>query len=176
MKSLNKVIACMKELGKTPRVQSFEDRLVIQKTVCLLELMGFDIGYRFSLYVRGPYSPDLTADLYNQQDLVESLKTDYSMTAEEKGFITKISEASDGLDPALLEIMATYAFISKDMGMESKEAVSQLKKLKPFYSEARIAVGISRAKGLFPRTEKEVMEMKAEFRESEGAALSDSKY
>jgi len=176
MGELKKVIACMKEMGRKPKVGNFEDKLVIQKTVCLLDLMGFNMGYRFSLYVRGPYSPNLTTDLYAHQDWVESLKTDCVITAKEKEMLAKISEASDNLDPALLEIMATYAFISKSPGVESKEAVSRLKKLKPFYSEAKIAVGISRAKQLFPPTEKDVKEMKAEFEEFEDAAVSDNKY
>jgi uncharacterized protein YwgA len=176
MGELKKVIACMKEVGRKPRVGNFEDKLIIQKTVCLLELMGFDMGYRFSLYVRGPYSPDLTTDLYAHQDWVENLKTDYVIATKEKEILVKISEASDNLDPALLEIMATYAFISKIPGVESKEAVLRLKKLKPFYSEAKIAVGISRTKQLFPPTEKEVKEMKAEFEEMESAAVSDNRY
>src|SRR5207253_2671703 len=42
---------------------SFTGRLIIQKTVYLLQVFGFALGYRFSWYIYGPYSPDLTRDV-----------------------------------------------------------------------------------------------------------------
>jgi uncharacterized protein YwgA len=176
MGELNKVLAYLKELKFTPKVDRFQDKLVIQKTVCLLKLMGADLGYPFSLYVRGPYSPALTTDLYANKGMVDALRTGYVPSEKEKQQLHLLCELSNNLDPTLLEIMATYAFLSKDRGMGSKEALAELKKLKPFFSEARIAVGVSRAKELFPPTEKEIQAMKAEFRDFENAALSDNKY
>jgi len=173
---LKKVIACMKELGKKPKVDNFQDKLVIQKTVCLLELLGFDMKYGFSMYVRGPYSSDLTADLYRNKDEVENLRTGYIANNREKSLITLVADASNNLEPSMLEIMATYAFLAKKCSFEGKEAIAELKKIKPFYSEAKIAVGVSRAKQLFPATEKEIREMKAEFKEMESAAVADNKY
>jgi uncharacterized protein YwgA len=176
MGDLKKVIACMKEMGRRPKVENFQDKLVIQKAVCLLELLGLDMKYRFSIYVRGPYSPDLAADLYANKELVENLKTDYAFTKAEKELIAKISEASNNLEPALLEIMATYAFLSKKCSLGGKEAIAELKKIKPFYSEAKIAVGISRARQLFPPTEKEIEGMKNEFQAWEEAGNADARY
>jgi hypothetical protein len=43
---------------------SFNSRLVLQKTVYLMEQFGLNIGYSFSWYLRGPYSPNLTRDTY----------------------------------------------------------------------------------------------------------------
>jgi uncharacterized protein YwgA len=173
---LKKVIACMKQLERKLRVNDFQDKLVVQKTICLLELLGFDMSYSFSMYIRGPYSPDLTSDLYNNKDQVENLRTDYAITNREKSLIAKVAETSNNLEPAMLEIMATYAFLVIRGSLGSKDATTELKKLKPFYSEAKIAVGISRAKQLFPPAEKEVKEMKAEFEGFEDAAVSDNKY
>jgi len=42
----------------------FNSRLILQKTVYLLEQFGLNIGYYFSWYLRGPYSPSLTRDTY----------------------------------------------------------------------------------------------------------------
>lgn len=172
---LEKVIAVMKELGEKPKVENFEDKLIIQKTVCILGMLGFDMGYRFSMYVRGPYSPDLTKHIYRNQRIVENLKTDYSLTKREKELIEKVKEASDNLDFVLLEIMTTYAFLRKS-GLEAREAKERLKRLKSFYSEAKIAVGISRAKELFPPSKEEIQEIRKEFAEWESAAISDFKY
>jgi uncharacterized protein YwgA len=176
MDRLKKIIACMREFGIKPKVESFESKLVIQKATCLLGLLGFNSGYRFSIYVRGPYSPDLTRDIYENRDDVEKLRTDYSLSGIEKGIVAKVSEASDNLDPTLLEIMATYAFLSREYGLSGKAAIAELKRLKPFFSESRIAVGVSRAKELFPPSENDIKEMKKEFAEWENAALSDNKY
>jgi uncharacterized protein YwgA len=42
----------------------FNDRLILQKTVYLMEKFGLHIGYYFSWYLRGPYSPSLARDAY----------------------------------------------------------------------------------------------------------------
>ena len=45
-------------------VSTFNDRLILQKTVYLLQSAGLHIGYRFRWYLRGPYSPDMTAGAF----------------------------------------------------------------------------------------------------------------
>jgi hypothetical protein len=42
----------------------FNARLRLQKTVYLMQEFGLNIGYWFSWYLRGPYSPNLTRDTY----------------------------------------------------------------------------------------------------------------
>jgi len=42
----------------------FNSRLILQKTVYLMREFGLNIGYSFSWYLRGPYSPNLTRDTY----------------------------------------------------------------------------------------------------------------
>lgn len=174
MGNLNKILAYQKELGLKPRVNNFQDKLVIQKTTCLLKLSGIHLDYSFSLYVRGPYSPGLTKDLYANMEMVNKLQTNYTPTEHEKRLLHTISELSDNLDPALLEIMSTYEFLVKELHNDEKEAITNLKKLKSFYSEGRIAVGISRTKQLFFKpTEKEIEKMKVEFGAWEEASLTD---
>lgn len=41
-------------------LETFEDRLKLQKAIYLSQHLPLDLGYRFSWYVHGPYSPDLT--------------------------------------------------------------------------------------------------------------------
>ena len=76
MEKRKKVIAFFKELGFAFDISRFDDRLIAQKLVCLLELKGIDLGYSCSLYVRGPYSPDLTQDLFAFTREFENLETD----------------------------------------------------------------------------------------------------
>ena len=76
MEKRKKIIAIFKEMDFQPDISRFDDRLIAQKIVCLLELKGLKLGYPYSLYVRGPYSPDLTMDLYKFTDEFQELKTE----------------------------------------------------------------------------------------------------
>lgn len=51
---------------------TFEDRLICQKKVYLLQELGTDLGYRYNWYVRGPYSPSLTNYVYTNLDVLRS--------------------------------------------------------------------------------------------------------
>ena len=75
MKKHKKVIAFFKELGFAFTISRFDDRSIAQKLVCLLELRGINLGYPCSIYVRGPYSPNLTEDLFSFKNEFENLET-----------------------------------------------------------------------------------------------------
>ena len=52
--------------------ESFEDRLICQKKIYLLQSLGTDLGYTYNWYVRGPYSPSLTNYVYNNLEILSS--------------------------------------------------------------------------------------------------------
>jgi len=43
----------------------FDKRLEVQKAIYLLQESGADLGYHFSWYLKGPYSPTLADDAYS---------------------------------------------------------------------------------------------------------------
>ena len=45
-------------------IKTIDDRILLQKKIYLLQDFGMDLGYGYSWYVHGPYSPDLTAVVY----------------------------------------------------------------------------------------------------------------
>jgi hypothetical protein len=51
-------------LGEPAEISSIDSRKRFQKAVYLGQLSGIDLGYRYSWYVRGPYSTSLTKDYY----------------------------------------------------------------------------------------------------------------
>src|SRR5437762_1233304 len=51
-------------LGLPIRLNSFDDRLILQKSVYLAQAAGIQLGYHFQWYLRGPYSPMLTKDAF----------------------------------------------------------------------------------------------------------------
>src|SRR5271157_3965026 len=65
-------------LGLPLRLDSFDDRMVLQKTIYLCQFAGVHLGYRYNWYHRGPYSPELTRDAF---ELEAKLATDFDETA-----------------------------------------------------------------------------------------------
>ncbi len=53
------------------RLDTFSHRLQLQKKIYLVQVSGLDLGYRFSWYLRGPYSTGLAADAFALQDDIE---------------------------------------------------------------------------------------------------------
>jgi hypothetical protein len=162
MEKRKKLIAFFKELGFNFTIAKFDDRLIAQKLVCLLELKGIDLGYSCSLYVRGPYSPDLTQDLYTNTREFENLETGTRLTSAEKESAGELGRIF-GLKPVPLEVGATYGYYTLRQNSDPLEASRQVKRLKPFYSEAQIALGISKANQfLFEPTQKDLEDLKKE--------------
>jgi len=162
MENRKKVISFFKELGFEFDISEFDDRLVAQKVVCLLDLKGINLGYTCSIYVRGPYSPYLTQDLFEFTSEFENLKTDVRLSTAEKETAAELGRIF-GLKPAPLEVGATYGYYALRQNCNPLEALRQVKRLKPFYSEAQIAIGISKAKEfLYKPTQKDFEELKKE--------------
>ncbi|MCB1098190.1 MAG: hypothetical protein KDN22_21645 [Verrucomicrobiae bacterium] len=51
--------------GRQLEIDTFDNRLALQKLVYLLKHGGIHLGYSFGWYLRGPYSPSLTEDAFN---------------------------------------------------------------------------------------------------------------
>jgi len=51
-------------LGVPFKLDTFNHRLAVQKVVYLAQAAGIHLGYDFHWYLRGPYSPDLTRDVF----------------------------------------------------------------------------------------------------------------
>lgn len=45
-------------------INSLDDRIKLQKYVFIAKSFGLDFGYHYSLYIHGPYSPNLANDYY----------------------------------------------------------------------------------------------------------------
>lgn len=176
MEKYKKVIAFFKELGFAFDISRFDDRLIAQKLVCLLDLKGVDLGYSCSLYVRGPYSPDLTQDLYAFPAEFAALDSGSRLTPQEKETAGELGRIF-GLKPVALEVGATYGYYTLRQGSDPLEAVRQVKRLKPFYSEAQVALGVSKAKEfLFPPTTQDLEALKEETGIWQRASLSSREH
>ncbi len=170
--NLNKVVACLKEIGFKPKIDEFQDRLIIQKVVYLLQRKGIDSKFEYNLHVRGPYSPDLTKEVYGHKITVERLETNSRLSNVESNAVKEFKELFSELKPSILEVAATYSYFAFEQKQDPITALQNVKRMKAFYSEAQVAVGVSKAKEfLFRPSKKELADMKEEARAWQDASL-----
>lgn len=109
--------------------RTFEDRLMMQKMVYLLQEAGVNIGhYGFDWYKHGPYSQALLDDMY-MEDKMESIELNYTVEAEER--IKKLKEIFDDTDAGQAygiknwtECLASIHFLrKKELGSDVSEEV-----------------------------------------------------
>lgn len=152
-----RAIAVFREMKFPMNTESLEDKIIAQKTVCMLQLKGMDFNYPFGLYVRGSYSPAFTQDYYLHAKEFKELATDAAVSAEEKAMVNDL-DAIFQKSASLLEIGVTYAYLVREMGKSPAEAFRIIKETKGFYRDTLIAKGISKAKEFLFEPEPEDLE------------------
>lgn len=108
------------ELGIGCIAETFDERLVIQKSIFLAQEAGVGLGYHFYWYLRGPYSRDVSADLDNLRHLnTEGWVLDPQMRQK----LHKLKRWFDGIPkegrPRWYEIIASIRFV-----LATKQAAS----------------------------------------------------
>ncbi|MBN1165517.1 MAG: hypothetical protein JXA44_00120 [Methanospirillaceae archaeon] len=144
MKKSDKVIAALKALGISADIDEFDKRLIIQKTVCLLQLRGLKMYYPFFIYIHGPYSPELTNDYYQEKEKFINEETDVELTGSELEKIKEFSALFNLEKPSQLEIASTYGHYKYSKNYSSIDATKATRELKSQYSPGQIAVAISK--------------------------------
>lgn len=98
-------------LGFEFDVNNFKDKIKLQKLVYISEFFGFNHGYPYNKYIKGPYSPSLADDYYsmNESEIPEECtpildKFDY------EDFLDFVV----GKDSRNLELIATVLSVYKD--------------------------------------------------------------
>ncbi len=171
MLNRDKVIESFHRLGFSPRVGEFEDRILIQKCVLLLQLKGLGTSYPYRLHIRGPYSEELNLEAFAHRAEFEAPAPRGVLDERERAIVAGFGEIFE-LRPNQLEVAATYAFFVSCDGLDQVEAHRRTRKLKSFVPAAQQALGIARAKRyLYPPTEEETREMKDEFALWQSASL-----
>ena len=65
----NLIVAVSKALNRSLDKNRSDDRLLIQRGCYILNSWGYGPSYRYSLYIRGPYSSELADDYYDMRGL-----------------------------------------------------------------------------------------------------------
>jgi uncharacterized protein YwgA len=138
-----------------------DDRMKVQKVVCVAQAYGVPLGYKYGWHVRGPYSPMLAEDYY-------TLATTSNKPAESAA-ARLTSKASSGLQDAKsilqrpqssslseldwLELAASVAYLAKSENLDDATVTARIKASKPWLShETSNALRAVRNRGKNDRT------------------------
>jgi uncharacterized protein YwgA len=124
----------LKRLGNYDKMETFEGRLKLQKTIYLMQTFDLYIGYNFSWYIRGPYSIQLAKDgfaLRRVYDAIPSGKfTDPEAEQRFESFLQFVGESID--DPDWLETIASIHFLRKVYpNLQSSDILNIVKNKQP---------------------------------------------
>ena len=115
--SASKLVALFKGIKEEISMDSFDDKIRVQKIAYLAQTRGIDLGYKFQWYLRGPYCKQVSEDAH---DISECAPSDLDI---EK--IKKFAEyiRSHTRDAQWLEIAASLIYLKnnhyKDYDIES---------------------------------------------------------
>ncbi|UUX92962.1 hypothetical protein [Methanoplanus endosymbiosus] len=170
-----KAVAVFKEMKFPIDCNRFEEKLAAQKIICMLQLKGMNLNYPFRLNIRGSYSKEFTRDYYNYNHEFKNLITDTTLSEDEKITVNALDSLFKK-SPSLLEIGATYAYLTENLGKSPIEAFGIVKQEKGFYPDTKIAKGISKAKEfLFEPTLEDLDWLKEETGPMQRASLKSMK-
>lgn len=126
------------QLGNS--ISTIDDRIALQKVVCLTQEAGLQLGYSFNWYVRGPYSPALASDYYQlagARQAVESEAKKFVLTDAASAAINKVAAILDVPQGVALgrvqwlELAASIAFLMKKHRLGLHAAKTKIEKSKP---------------------------------------------
>lgn len=147
----------LRELGLSERMESFEDRLSVQKGVYLAQASGADLGHYFNWYLRGPYASSLTQDVF---DAIQNHDVDMATHNWEldKTTCSKLSALRDSFSPpgelskpAWLELLASVHFLIERQQVATPDAHTlraTLVKYEKVYTIDQINAGVERLRGV----------------------------
>jgi uncharacterized protein YwgA len=106
----------LESLGLEFRIDTFENRLILQKTVYLAQAAGVHLGYYYQWYLHGPYSPSLTKDAYAMSLELDSGmgdSTGWKLEEQSKQLLVRLRDifASPKDKARRLELLASVHFL-----------------------------------------------------------------
>src|SRR5438132_7060300 len=95
--------------------RNFEQRLVTQKTIYLLQTFGLYLGYSFNWYLRGPYSPGLTRDAYSLAEIYQYVPSARFQNPNEEQRFEELQKMLKevGNNSRFLELVASTHFVKR---------------------------------------------------------------
>ena len=142
MVDLTKFIKALEDAGVYKfKIDSFENRLKLQKIVYIAKYFGIDLGYTFNEYLRGPYSHELANDYYklneiwNSDELKRLKPLDDEKLRELIEFLKdKSTDELEGIATGLMFLDILKRRGIRDRDILKKKLVILIESRKPFLS------------------------------------------
>jgi len=138
------------------KIDSFEDRLILQKAIYLAQAADVHLGYYYHWYLYGPYCSSLTRDAYAiaaelSIDIDESQgwKLDEESSLRLKSLQNLISTSEHQKTSRWLELLASVHFLisrKQVRGKDTKEIFSTLKRFGKDFSEEEVQKALGELK------------------------------
>ncbi|MGL6299004.1 MAG: hypothetical protein ACRC1M_07555 [Methanobacteriaceae archaeon] len=153
MEDIDKLINFIKflnnELGFSFNIDIFNHRLKLQKYVFLAKVFGWNHNYDYSLYIRGPYSPELAEDYYkiSTKKKVKSLdilsSSNYSpsnysineLDLNTNGFITLVRDKNISYLEVATTMLSLYSAYTTKFKNNIDELIEDTYSMKPNVSK-----------------------------------------
>lgn len=143
LKALKKLYAILVELGYdfSHFDKNLQSRVIFQKLVYSLQKTGFNFGYNYNLYIKGPYSPDLASDGYLIVENLQHLSMDTAPFKLSDHGMSKVEATKEFLsaevsNPAWLETIVTLDYLFKYNPIKTQEAVFEaFRRIKPHLND-----------------------------------------
>lgn len=111
------------------KLDAFDDRMVLQKTIYLCQQAGVHLGYRYNWYRRGPYSPELTKDAFELKATQTSDFDEFSNWKLDDASVQTLSRISqmwshknDSERPRVLELLASVLYLRRSYSGRNQDA------------------------------------------------------
>ena len=146
----------MDQLGLPVKVQSFDDRLILQKAIYLAQAAGVNLGYYYRWYLRGPYCPAVAEDGFavsaavaQKMDDSRRWRLDESSSKRLAGVRPMLSRTSREDLPIRLELLASVHYLvdrRQVPGRDPRAIVETLRKFDKPFGEAEVSAALGELK------------------------------
>lgn len=124
---------------------TFEDRLICQKKIYLLQSLGTDLGYAYNWYVRGPYSPALTSYIFSNLEVLKAnTYAEYKLSPKAEQDLLVVNsladeQPSDLQESTWYELLASLVYIFRNRNSwrnsgKDEDLINTLREYKPQFS------------------------------------------
>ena len=140
------------KLGEDANVDTFDSRIKLQKLVYLSDSFGITLGFNFTWYVYGPYSPQLTKIMFDKEigdsNNIDNIPNVENIILKLKEFLGEDIHSGDKL-----ELIASLHYIcslyKNNLNKSKSEIIAMLCEEKPKFSKEIITKYLEKVLTLF---------------------------
>ena len=106
---------------------SFAQRLLLQKRIFFVSMLGVSLGFGHSWYIRGPYSPTLTRDSYAVEGA--RMKSNIATVTLPDSLSKKLDDIRNMFgaawnDPQRMELLASVCYLARTLRTNNSDYLS----------------------------------------------------